>query len=401
MKCPALIVSVLAFAIAPDFARAEDIEFSGFIAAEVYAYQHSADHAGQHDERLAPSLSFQPEWRYDLGPDDRLTLIPFVRWDAWDNERSHFDMREFNWLHVGDGWDLRLGIDKVFWGVAESRHLVDIINQTDLVEDIDGEDKLGQPMLNLGLQRDWGDLNLFVMSGFRERTFVGREGRLRGDPPVDTGRAVYVGGASRGHIDLALRYSAVAGDWDIGLSHFHGVGREPRLIPGTNAGGDAVLAPHYDLIDQTGLDLQATKGDWLLKLEAIYRSGQGDAFAAAVSGFEYTLYQILDSNADLGLLAEYLYDGRNATAPPTALDDDIFVGLRLGLNDPQDTALLAGATVDRTSQATALFVETERRLGDHWKIEVESRVFLNTPRSDVLYGLRNDDFVMLRLARYF
>ena len=54
-----------------------------------------------------------------------------------------------------------MGIDKVFWGVIESRHLVDYINQTDGVEDVDGEDKLGQPMINLGLQRDWGDLIFF------------------------------------------------------------------------------------------------------------------------------------------------------------------------------------------------------------------------------------------------
>ena len=44
---------------------------------------------------------------------------------------------------------LLVGAAKVFWGTAESRHLVDIINQTDAVEDIDEEDKLGQPMVKV------------------------------------------------------------------------------------------------------------------------------------------------------------------------------------------------------------------------------------------------------------
>jgi hypothetical protein len=61
-----------------------------------------------------------------------------------------------------------LGANKVFWGVTESRHLVDIINQTDLVEDIDEEQNLGQPMVNLLLQRDWGQLDFYLKPWFRE-----------------------------------------------------------------------------------------------------------------------------------------------------------------------------------------------------------------------------------------
>ena len=50
----------------------------------------------------------------------------------------------------------RVGVGKVFWGVTESQHLVDIINQTDLVENIDTEDKLGQPMLETTWLQNWG-----------------------------------------------------------------------------------------------------------------------------------------------------------------------------------------------------------------------------------------------------
>ena len=102
----------------------------------------------------------------------------FVREDSMDDERSHADIRELSWLYYSDDWELRLGISKVFWGVAESQHLVDIINQTDAVENVDGEDKLGQPMINLTLIRDWGNVDLFVLPYLRERTFTGVNGLL-------------------------------------------------------------------------------------------------------------------------------------------------------------------------------------------------------------------------------
>ena len=61
---------------------------------------------------------------------------------------------------------------------------MDIINQTDQVDQVDGEEKLGQPMINLSLVRDWGIVDLFVLPGFRERTYAGEEGRPRTPLPV-------------------------------------------------------------------------------------------------------------------------------------------------------------------------------------------------------------------------
>ena len=78
-----------------------------------------------------------------------------------------------------------VGINSVFWRVVESNHLVDILNQTDLIEDIDGEEKLGQPMISLSTQQDWGGLSLFVLPWFRERTFPSEEGRLRSQSGTD------------------------------------------------------------------------------------------------------------------------------------------------------------------------------------------------------------------------
>ena len=346
-----------------------------------------------------PSLILAPEFRYRTeSRNDRFSFTPFVRLDGVDGNRTHFDIREAYWLHRGDGWDLTAGLDKVFWGVAESRHLVDVINQTDFVEDIDEEDKLGQPMVNLNLQRSWGTVGLFLLPGFRERTFPDESGRPAFPLPVDTDNPVYESSSGRKHVDFALRYSHFFGAFDMGASFFRGTGREPRLV--ADSKGERLI-PHYDLISQGGLDVQYTRDAWLFKFESIVREGHGKTFGALVGGFEYTIYQLLAGSADLGLLVEYQFDGRDETAPLTLADDDLFVGARLAWNDPQDTALLAGAIIDRQNGSTLISIEAERRLGNNFKIEFEGRFFVNSAVVDPSYFFRNDSFLTLRFAHFF
>jgi hypothetical protein len=166
--------------------------------------------------------------------------------------------------------------------------------------------------------------------------------------------------------------------------------------------GNAVFVPFYDQIDQSSVDAQYTVGDWLFKFEGIVRSGQGDRFAAAVGGFEYTITGFAGTRADLGLLAEYHYDGRDGDAPPTLFDRDIFVGMRYALNDPESTSVLAGAIVDQSDRSTLFSVEVERRIGDSWKAEAELRYFVNVSDDDpILFGIARDDHLLLRLSRYF
>ncbi len=387
-------------AFLPLSAAAYETRLAGFVGAELRGFVDDAQFDDQFDGGQ-PSLMVQPELTlFPEGSDDQFSFIPFARLDGRDSRRTHFDVREAYWLHVADNWELLAGVNRVFWGVAESRHLVDIINQTDLIEDLDGEDKLGQPMIKLTTQQDWGALSLFVMPWFRERTFPGKDGRLR-FPLVTDGDPEYQSSDKQHRVDIALRYSHYIGEWDFGLSYFNGTGREPRFLLNRNA---TRLVPIYDLIKQVGTDIQLTHEGWLWKFEGLWRAQHGDHFFATVGGFEYTLYQLASSAADLGLLLEYSWDGRSsnpADAPPVVLDDDIFTGARLTLNDVQDSELLAGFVVDRNTRATQLTVEAERRLSDHWKLELESRWFLNAGNSGVVSAFRDDSYVTLRVSRFF
>ena len=161
-----------------------------------------------------------------------------------------------------------------------------------------------------------------------------------------------------------------------------------------------MLIPVYDTIDQTGRDVQATLGDWLWKFEAISRSGQGKRYAAAVAGFEYTLYGILDSSADLGLLTEYLYDERGSRAT-TPFEDDLFVGARLAMNDVASSELLAGVITDLSNGSRVFSVVASRRFGQHWKLNLEARLFSDISAEDLLAPQRDDDYAQLELVYYF
>lgn len=374
-------------------------DISGFYAAEFRGFLHEALYPRQHEANI--SFAIQPEFyrEWDDGYQS-LLIVPFARWDKGDPSRTHLDLREFSYIKSASTWELRAGVRKVFWGVAESNHLIDVINQFDLVENIDIEDKLGQPMINVAFIRDWGTIDVFALIGFRERTFPGKKGRLRTQPRVDRSAATYDSAAENTHIDWAARYSHFIGDFDIGLYHFWGTSRDPRFLPRLTSSNELVLAPHYDIIHQTATDVQATKGNWLFKFEGLRRSGQGKTYYATVGGFEYTFVGVFDTAMDVGVLGEYHFDDRGEDAR-SPFNNDVFTGSRLAFNDVQDTAVLAGLFADLDGRSKFFNVEASRRLGSSWKIEAEMRVFWDVEGSDPFFSIRRDDYIQVELARYF
>ena len=105
----------------------------------------SADSA---DNREQFFTGIEAEFGSDFGSDHLIgTFLPYGRVASTGGEMSHVDIRELNLLYTQDNWEGIAGISRVFWGVTESGHLVDIINQTDQLEGFDGEDKLGQAMI--------------------------------------------------------------------------------------------------------------------------------------------------------------------------------------------------------------------------------------------------------------
>ena len=163
----------------------------------------------------------------------------------------------------------------------------------------------------------------------------------------------------------------------------------------------------YQQIKQTGLDVSYVVGSWLWKLEAVYRKGQGDLrgltrndYAAATGGFEYTFTGIFETQMDLGVVAEYLFDARRDFAL-TPFENDLAGALRLAVNDAASTEFLFGWVQDIDTSARFLFLEASRRLADQWTLELEIRTFLDQPPTAFLFALRDDDLLQLVLQYHF
>ncbi len=379
----------------------EDSNFSlsGYIEVEARGFAQSAMDPAQEDWTV--SFALEPLFEYvSDSSSSQIMFRPFGRVDVQDKSRSHFDIRELKWTGTLDSLQMTVGIDTLFWGVTESNHLVDIINQDDSLEDIDREDKLGQPMASLSYDSPMGVFSVYVMTYYREQRLPGVKGRLRLPLPVDYAQTQYEAGSGKWNADWAVRWTHVIGNVDVGLYHFRGTSREAQYLLGVDGTGNPVIIPRYNLIGQTGLDLQGTFDDILIKFEAIRRTGFGPDYWAMAGGFEYTLYGLGGGDSDIGILAEYSYDDRGSLAT-TIFQNDLFVGMRWAANDVDSTELLMGAMFDMTTSSKFVNIEGSRRIGENWKVSLDARFFLGVPITDIIYPLSRDDFFQIRLARYF
>ncbi len=404
-KIKPLLVALAINSIVQPQVNADEFELSGKVGYEQRYFAEESQYQNQLSRSQA-SIFFEPElyWEWDEG-NSSVTFKPYYRYDEFDAERSHGDIRELSYVYASRDWELRAGIRKEFWGVTEFQHLVDVINQTDGVEDTDGEDKLGQLMLNLSFVRDWGIVDLYLLPGFRERTFVGKEGRLRGPLVVDSKNVSYQSSAEDKHLDFAARWSHSIGVFDIGSYWFHGTNRDPILsLSTTEPDRSPSLQQHYNQMDQLGLDVQATIDDWLWKFETIYRTTDDEDFWAAQAGFEYTYVGVFDTNADLGLLVEYGWDSRgegDKNSSGASIQNDIFFGSRLAFNDMQSSEMLVGFGADVEHSAFSFIMEANRRFGESVKISLDIRVMQSSEPSDALYSLKSDDHAQLAIEYYF
>lgn len=378
--------------------------------------RNSLNNGDQVQQSLAANLDLNREWN---GGADSIQLSAFGRIDSDDSRRTHADLRQFSYVHAASNWQLEVGIGQVFWGVVEFNHLIDVVNQTDLIENIDIEDNLGQPLIGLTLLRDWGTLEIFALPGFRERTFASLDGRLTAALPIDRSAVRYESGAEDSRVDGLVRYSHQLGAAEFGLYYFNGTRRTARFELGERdtsieGAAEAVLIPVYDTVRQTGLDLQANRGDTAFKLEALHSVGGPEEYFAFAAGVEHTFVGVFGGRSDWGLVGEYHWDERGAGAFDSIFERDIALGARWLSNDLVDTTALFGVIWDTRNNEYLLSIEASRRLGDHWNVALEARGFgggmavgqfdplpaIADPNNK-LGALVRDDYVQLEFVRFF
>lgn len=343
------------------------------------------------------SLALQTEMHLHPTSSNDIVVNLFGRYDSAEDERNHLDVRELLWQYRGDKYQLDAGVGIVYWGVAESQRLVNVINQRDSLEDVLGNVALGQPLVKLGLPLDTNQLDIYLLPFFRERDFPSREGRLRTPVVVNSDHSSYESDREQDHVDYAIRYSGSYESIDYGLAFFQGTQRDPLLQYDPVA---KELYPYYMQMQQLGADLQYTADAWLFKAELLYRETAKQEYSAAILGVERSVYGVFNSATDIAWIAEYNWDQRGRLST-SYFQDDLFMGMRWSLNNSESSELLVGCLYDVEYGSRFSRVKFNSRLGKEWTIAFEAYFLDHINSADLLKPLENDDFVQLAIKYYF
>jgi len=371
-------------------------DWSAAVTGEVRVFAQETD---SEIRRTDPSLVVEVEYRpreHVAGGEVRAK--GFLRLDGQDGHRTHADLRQLVWTREEGDLDVKVGVDTVFWGVTEFDHMIDIVNQTDWVEDPRGTEKLGQPMVAGAFHSGVGSFELLLLPAFRKRTFPDLSGRLQTYPPTDPAHEDFAAPNGANHVDWVGRWSYSGTGWDVGVYHFEGTSRSPRFLL-TIEGTQPVLLPRYDLVSQDAFDGQVAVGHWLWKMEGFYQHDGARRYAGATGGFEYTFTGVGGTRADCGLVGELIRDHRPDGAAGY-LQNEVAVGVRLAANDVSGTEAIFGWLTNRDDHRNVWLLDASRRLGTVWKLGLKARGFRHVPRGDVLFGSRDDSYLQIDLTRF-
>ena len=370
---------------------------AAFLVVAAHFLLPSAVQAGQINSTVSTRVDFYPDHADGTASEGRSVEVKvegyhdfdesrlvgeFVgRMDAEDSGRRIIEARQAYFRTPLAGFDFFIGNRQEFWGKAESKNVVDVINQSDAAASQGKSAKLGAPSVSAERYFDFGDLQLWYISDFREKTFNDSDAHPSAGLPVTTVSFERDDGADAD--DFAARLSTFSGNWDFAASAFYGTARDP--IVSTSSSG-AALQHHYPLQRSIGLEAQFTGDATLLKWESLHGHQGSSDFIAGVTGVEYTLYGVFGRIWDLGLIGEIQHDDR----PQSAADQFGVGGVRLTVNDVAESSLLLLVSADREADQTLVSLEATRRLNEWTSIELSGQFFnARTPSSS--FGLLSDD----------
>tara|TARA_B100000674_G_scaffold246948_1_gene203535 strand:- start:182 stop:1333 length:1152 start_codon:yes stop_codon:yes gene_type:complete len=330
---------------------------------------------------------------YNELDDFQLEYEIIIRKSLNDNGKDIVEPRQLFLSKTFGDIDVYLGYRHAFWGVAESKNLVDLINQQDLAAGISSDNKLGAPSISIETYLGSGELQYWYIPRFRERTF--------NDVNAHPGFGMFVSPAQYANVkgskasDQALRYANSIGDIDYALSIFDGTAREPLFI--VQELEQPTIVPYYERTRSVGLELQYTGESILYKVEGLTGIQSEKDFDAVVLGAEKTVYTIFETQWDMGVLFEYQYDDR----AQALIDRMIVSGVRLTANDEFDTNFLILYTVDDAFSQSLLGLEASRRLRNGMTLDINYLLYQSDQQNLPFHSLVDDSELSLTLGYYF
>ncbi len=341
------------------------------------------DPDGRHRTALNASLKadYYTDWN---DGDDSFVFSPFITLNQRDSNMSYVDISELTWVHVSEEWETRIGIRQEKWGTVLVSGVVDVINTSSGVfSTLYNTPKLGQPMINFSRENEeYGTLDLYVLTGFRETNYPGSNSRPALPLEIDDGD-VFINNNSEYFpgLDYAVRWVFPVSNWEVGLSYFNGVGRGndwlPRFTPSTDTDTVVTLSPVYNPMEQVGLELSWTKDGLTFNFEGMTRSGSrpGDAslerYGAAVVGTEYDFGELFDTRVSAQGVLQYLHDDRKDDGSIGVFrENDILTGINLNFNDERETSLILSSLFDVDTYEQLYLASLSTNLNDQLQLSL-------------------------------
>ena len=317
---------------------------------------------------------------------DSFIFSPRLRIDQHDSERNSIDFTELVWVHVEDTWEIRTGIREEAWGVSLMGGVVDVINQTNIVEDFFGA-KLGQPMVNLSLVQDWGILDLFVLTGFRKASLPGPDSRPGLPFDLKTGEAeIPLQDREIIGLDYAARWQHSWESFEWAFSYFYGTSREADVDFNYDVAEPGIVSSYYN-VNQIGVELLYIWEGYSFKYESRTvvgsksRGAELGTYTAGLIGFEYTWGSVFGGDYDIMWDISYLHDDRKASFS-ALMEKDIFALAVLNFNDEFDTRIAFGSIWDVKDDEGIFLINAERRIAESWKVSAFA-VYIYAGQSEV------------------
>ena len=330
---------------------------------------------------------------------------PYYRYDNHDKERSLFDFKENYLVVFGDSYEIKTGIGEVFWGITESKNLVDIINVYDST-DGDQKAKLGQSLISYSyFTEKIGVFDVYYLPFFSKSSQIGKRGRLRLSKPIENYNTIYEGGAGEKVPSWAMKWAKNVGNSDFSVQAFRGNSRESSTIP-LLENGVLKYFSGYERISQLGTYIQTIMGPYIFKMETIRRNGQKNAnndrenYYSYTIGMEYLINRLFEKIWDITFFIEYNNDDRNNDSTDI-LQNDIFLASTLLMNNVNGTELTTGITLDLDGGGDTANLELSTRITDNYRFTGIYQIYWSTNNKDILYNFRRDNYLGLKLVRYF
>lgn len=366
------------------------VDWYGYIGGDFRYFTESPLYEGQFNSYF--SSVFKPQLFIESkNRKHQLHFMGFVRINQHDKNQTRADLRDFYGKLNLKRIELNAGIKTVSWGKTESNHLVDIINQYDLLEGRSLEHKLGQPMVQLVHTSKWFNLDFITTTYHRELKFPGPRGRLQ--PGFIFEEAVYEKTNGKYIPDFGLRITKSSGNFDFGISNFYGTNRLPNF-----EFENEKVTLIYQEINQLGMEFQWITGPIIWKGEYIHLTHKQNTINAFTIGGEYNL--LFNSGPELKWIAEYTYDERGQKQI-NGINNDLFYGINLSLNDRQTSILFLGGYYDFDFGSVLMQAKAERRFAKNWKIALSYSGISNTEPEDFYHLIRKDSFLEVSILNFF